>query len=92
VEQTSGFKLKGDHNLIASTSALSDDLDTSFAPSASKPHDKDAKREQNPYYTRYNNVTTTMSAAAQRKPLTGPTRTALRTRCISLQIGRTRNV
>ena len=25
----------------------------SFAPSASKPHDKDVKREQNPRYTRY---------------------------------------
>lgn len=29
----------------------------SFAPSASKPHDKDAKREQNPRYTRYNSLT-----------------------------------
>src|SRR5262249_47074896 len=28
----------------------------SFAPSASKPHDKDAKREQNPHYTRYNGL------------------------------------
>ena len=28
----------------------------SFAPSASKPHDKDAKREQNPRYTRYNGL------------------------------------
>ena len=30
----------------------------SFAPSASKPHDKDAKREQNPRYTRYNGLIT----------------------------------
>jgi hypothetical protein len=29
----------------------------SFAPSASKPHDKAAKREQNPHYTRYNGLT-----------------------------------
>jgi hypothetical protein len=28
----------------------------SFAPSASKPHDKDAKREQNPHYTHYNGL------------------------------------
>jgi uncharacterized protein (DUF1501 family) len=28
----------------------------SFAPSASKPHDKAAKREQNPHYTRYNGL------------------------------------
>ena len=28
----------------------------SFAPSASKPHDKDVKREQNPRYTRYNGL------------------------------------
>jgi hypothetical protein len=31
----------------------------SFAPSASKPHDKDVKREQNPRYTRYNGLMTT---------------------------------
>jgi len=29
----------------------------SFAPSASKPHDKAAKREQNPHYTHYNGLT-----------------------------------
>ena len=28
----------------------------SFAPSASKPHDKDAKREQNPHYAGYNGL------------------------------------
>ena len=28
----------------------------SFAPSASKPHDKAAKREQNPHYTHYNGL------------------------------------
>jgi hypothetical protein len=28
----------------------------SFAPSASRPHNKVAKREQNPYYTRYNGL------------------------------------
>ncbi len=29
----------------------------SFAPSASRPHDKVAKREQNPHYTNYNGLT-----------------------------------
>jgi hypothetical protein len=42
--------------LIASISALSMILIPSFAPSASKPHEKAAKREQNPHYTRYNGL------------------------------------
>jgi hypothetical protein len=33
----------------------------SFAPSASKPHDKAAKREQNPHYTRYNGLSLTLA-------------------------------
>jgi hypothetical protein len=56
--QTHGFKPKGDRNLIASIRALSMISIPSFGPSASKPHDKDAKREQNPRYTRYNGRTT----------------------------------
>jgi hypothetical protein len=46
--------VKGDRNLIAFISALSMISIPSFAPSASKPHDKDAKREQNSHYTHYN--------------------------------------
>ena len=52
-----GFKPKGDRNLIASISALLMISIPSFAPSASKPHDKVAKREQNPHYTHYNGLT-----------------------------------
>jgi hypothetical protein len=56
-KQTQDFKPKGDRSLIASISALSMISIPSFAPSASKPHDKAAKREQNPHYTRYNGLT-----------------------------------
>jgi hypothetical protein len=42
--------------LIASISALLMISIPSFAPSASKPHDKVAKREQNPHYTHYNGL------------------------------------
>jgi hypothetical protein len=48
---------KGGRNLIASIGALSMISIPSFAPSACKPHDKDAKREQNPRYTRNNGLT-----------------------------------
>jgi hypothetical protein len=43
----------------------------SFAPSASKPHDKDAKREQNPRYTRYNGLMGVAKFADQDRPLAG---------------------
>ena len=56
IKQTSGFKPKGDRNLTGSISALSMISIPSFAPSASRPHDNDAKREQNPHYTRYNGL------------------------------------
>src|SRR5262252_2707292 len=55
-KQTHGLKPKGDRNLIASISALSMISIPSFAPSASKPHDKDAKREQNSHYAHYNGL------------------------------------
>jgi hypothetical protein len=52
-----GFNPKGDRNLSASIRALSMISIPSFAPSASKPHDKGAKREQNPRYTCDNGLT-----------------------------------
>ena len=47
---------KSDRNSIASISASSTSSMPSFVPSVSKPHDKDAKREQNPHYGRYNGL------------------------------------
>ena len=47
---------KSDRNSIASINASSMISMLSSAPSASKPHDKGVKREQNPRYSHYNGL------------------------------------